>query len=263
MSGRIETALKERWSAPQGLTHSLDYGKEGLAVNATRICKLDGCDRGVYRGGLCHGHHKRRLVHGDSFDRGPISTPLRLCDVTGCDLPHVARGLCRGHWARWRKYGDSFDRSPISPKPIGRKPCAHPGCEKNSRLHGLCEHHDYERRSDLIKPDRKRSIHGSIEERLFPRIEVGDCWVWLGNRERHGYGMVTINNKGRLVHRVLWEHLVGAIPSGLELDHLCRNPSCCNPDHLEPVTHAENVRRGFSGPATRAYHRRRAQGGDQ
>jgi hypothetical protein len=50
-----------------------------------------------------------------------------------------------------------------------------------------------------------------------------------------------------LVHRDVYEQLVGPIPEGLVLDHLCRNRSCCNPAHLEPVTTAENVRRGLNG----------------
>jgi hypothetical protein len=50
----------------------------------------------------------------------------------------------------------------------------------------------------------------------------------------------------------LWEHLVGPVPDGLELDHLCRNPGCVNPDHLEPVTHKENMLRGFNPSATNA-----------
>ncbi|HEV2123202.1 MAG TPA: HNH endonuclease signature motif containing protein [Chloroflexota bacterium] len=47
-------------------------------------------------------------------------------------------------------------------------------------------------------------------------------------------------------HRWAYEALVGPIPTGTELDHLCRNPACVRPDHLEPVTHAENIRRGYA-----------------
>lgn len=70
------------------------------------------------------------------------------------------------------------------------------------------------------------------------------CWPWLGYRDRYGYGHTsTTTRRGGLAHRLVYEELVGAIPNGLVLDHLCRNPSCVNPAHLEPVTFAENRRR--------------------
>ena len=59
-----------------------------------------------------------------------------------------------------------------------------------------------------------------------------------------GYGIVTICGKKYYTHRVAYEELVGPIPDGLVLDHLCRNRRCCNPEHLEPVTDGENTRRG-------------------
>lgn len=57
---------------------------------------------------------------------------------------------------------------------------------------------------------------------------------------RWGYGYITIAGRGRLAHRAAYELLVGPIPDGLTLDHLCRRPACVNPEHLEPVTQREN-----------------------
>lgn len=65
------------------------------------------------------------------------------------------------------------------------------------------------------------------------------CWIWTASRDRRGYGRFD----RKLAHRTAYQLLVGDIPDGLELDHLCRTPACVNPEHLEPVTHAENVRR--------------------
>ena len=71
-----------------------------------------------------------------------------------------------------------------------------------------------------------------------------DCWEWLGARV-NGYGrFYTPERNAGLAHRWAYEHLVGPVPEGLQLDHLCRNRGCVNPEHLEPVTQWENVMRG-------------------
>ncbi|WP_282793689.1 HNH endonuclease signature motif containing protein [Streptomyces sp. CC224B] len=78
------------------------------------------------------------------------------------------------------------------------------------------------------------------------------CWVWKGsapggqNRRRSGarrYGDISYRGRQVVVHRLAYSLMVADIPDGLELDHLCRNTLCVRPDHLEPVTGAENLRR--------------------
>lgn len=87
----------------------------------------------------------------------------------------------------------------------------------------------------------------SIEERFFERVEFSDnCWNWKGWSTREGYGQISIHGKCVMAHRWSYEMLVRPIPKGLVIDHLCRNPSCVNPDHLEPVTNRENARRGLN-----------------
>lgn len=75
------------------------------------------------------------------------------------------------------------------------------------------------------------------------------CWIWNQSKNRAGYGYAHCHGSNRTMsaHRFIYEEFVGAIPEGLVLDHLCRVPSCVNPEHLEPVTQKENVRRGLRG----------------
>ncbi len=80
-------------------------------------------------------------------------------------------------------------------------------------------------------------------------VVAGGCWEWAKYRSSSGYGMIHRQGKPTYVHRVAYEMLVGPIPDGLHLDHLCRNPPCCNPLHLEPVTPRENWARGTSPSA--------------
>ncbi len=82
-------------------------------------------------------------------------------------------------------------------------------------------------------------------------VDASGCWIWLGYVDIKGYARCKPTGRNNvLAHRVLYEHYVGPIPDGLDLDHLCRVPSCVNPDHMEPVTRAENVRRGNSAKLT-------------
>jgi hypothetical protein len=87
----------------------------------------------------------------------------------------------------------------------------------------------------------------TVEERLAARAERDlntGCWEWQGATKRGGYGHMSVDSRMQLVHRLAWEVVMGPIEDGLEIDHLCRNRLCLNPAHLEPVSKAENVRRG-------------------
>lgn len=108
-----------------------------------------------------------------------------------------------------------------------------------------------------MRPDQARPVADRIRERVI--VTDAGCWEWQGSRNADGYGRIWTGSKadgsGRNahVHREAYEALVGPIPDGLVLDHLCRNPPCCNPAHLEPVTSRENtIARGVGGAADQA-----------
>lgn len=92
-------------------------------------------------------------------------------------------------------------------------------------------------------------------ERFWSKVEITPaCWLWRGVF-RGSYGAIQIGGKGSLMesaHRLAYTFLVGPIPEGLQIDHLCRVRACVNPDHLEPVTLRENVLRGQSPMAENA-----------
>ena len=71
------------------------------------------------------------------------------------------------------------------------------------------------------------------------------CWEWTGSRNAAGYGQISINGRTRSAHRVSYELFVGPIYDALTIDHLCGHTWCVNPDHLEPVSGAENTRRAW------------------
>jgi hypothetical protein len=89
-------------------------------------------------------------------------------------------------------------------------------------------------------------------EKVSPEPNTG-CWLWTGNAIPAGYGQFRVGSMADgtrryvMAHRFSYEATIGAIPDGLVLDHACRTPICVNPDHLEPVTRGENVRRGITG----------------
>ena len=90
-------------------------------------------------------------------------------------------------------------------------------------------------------------MRGSLADRLWAKVDAsGPCWLWTGSTNHAGYGRISRGKRGEgtiVTHVAAFELLVGPVPAGLELDHLCLVKRCCNPDHLEPVTRSENIRR--------------------
>ena len=122
-------------------------------------------------------------------------------------------------------------------------------CTPGRLTRGLCRRHYHqewwkENRPPLAGEELARRAEERAWRNYWKRVDKsGECWVWLGPKAANGYGRVGFLGQWRAAHRVSWEALHGPVPEGLELDHLCRVRECVNPGHLEPVTHAENMRR--------------------
>lgn len=141
------------------------------------------------------------------------------CSVDGCKHGAVARGLCAGHYGRLRRCGSVEANKPL--------------------------------RRDGRQPE-------DIAVNFWAKVKKGDgdsCWEWQG-RKVAGYGVFDNQGHGQVAHRFAYEQLVGPIPEGLTLDHLCRNRACVNPQHLEPVTLRGNLHRGngWSGRNVKKEH---------
>jgi len=98
------------------------------------------------------------------------------------------------------------------------------------------------------------SLNWTFERRVMSKviIDANGCWVWHGSRMRNGYGQISVGGKRIATHKYVYLAKRGPYDQALDLDHLCRNRACCNPDHLEPVTRSENLRRGNVGTWAKA-----------
>lgn len=143
-----------------------------------------------------------------------MADPDAICVAEDdCSRPAKIRGLCGKHYQRWRKTGDAL---------------------------GL----------RLVRPSETDRFWSKVARR-----GPDECWPWQGPRNPAGYGIFFVYPGGsrqvnRPAHRYAYEAEVAPIGDGLVIDHLCCNPQCVNPAHLEPVTQRTNVRRGATNPAT-------------
>lgn len=136
-----------------------------------------------------------------------------MCSVEGCDRPPRTGGMCKLHYERLRLHG----RLGLKPKP-------------------------------------------TADERFLRHVEkqADGCWIWKGQLSHNGYGRYVLRWEGKKsirvpAHKWAYERWVGPTPEGCEFDHyVCERPSCCNPHHVRPVTHWENILRGRSFSAVNA-----------
>lgn len=130
--------------------------------------------------------------------------------------------------------------------------CDWPGCERPTVGQGLCHpHYEQRRRGSDLHDLREVDPIKRFWSKAVKAEGDGACWLWRAAMS-DGYGSVGWGGRIQKAHRVAYELTIGPIPEGLELDHLCRNGSCINPTHLEPVTGRINNLRGESFAARNA-----------
>jgi len=171
-----------------------------------------------------------------------LTMAKRICSIPDCDRTHRARGWCNWHYGKWRTHGH----------PLYGIVCMISDCTAPSLSRGWCTKH-YNRWKRYGDPLATKTIKGDTPARFASRLmvgappahrpDLGDCWLWTAAKNEDGYGIFKVD--GAVTRSHIWSYVfhVGPVPDRLELDHLCRVRACANPWHLEPVTHAENVRR--------------------
>lgn len=163
--------------------------------------------------------------------------------MDGCvKMQSSSMRMCAMHYWRMRTYGTT-DAPPgrVYPTKAG---CAVEGCGSPSFGRGWCSVH-YLRWYRHGDPLFTKTLAGEpAEVRFWQFVNKTDtCWLWTGFCDKNGYGRFKDGDVGHRAHRWSYEHFVGPIPEGLQIDHLCRVTGCVRPDHLEAVPAKENVRR--------------------
>jgi len=118
--------------------------------------------------------------------------------------------------------------------------CSIDGCNKGGRIiKEMCMMH-YERVRRYGSPAEPHLARAS--DRFWSKVDKTDsCWLWTGIINAAGYGRFSVGTEEKwLAHRYAWTKLVGDIPSGLHIDHMCHVHNCVNPAHLRPATNKEN-----------------------
>jgi hypothetical protein len=167
----------------------------------------------------------------------------RICTIPGCQrlIGHKsARGWCSLHYKRWQAHGDPLADVIVRQPRVGT--CSTEGCGRAvapDGAKGMCRrHYDRLQRAGT-------TTFPTVEERFWAKVDKTEtCWLWTGTRTGGNlYGYFRPNSLGgmKLAHRIAYELLIGLIPAGLELHHRCERPECVRPDHLQPVTHRENM----------------------
>jgi hypothetical protein len=173
------------------------------------------------------------------------------CSVEVCNRAAVAKGYCQAHFL-WSKTNDwavpTHSIASRAPRTYGDVQCSVSGCERVIDARGLCKshyvwskRHGWEVPAHALKSFTKSE---SPEKAIQLRVEIDTatgCFNWTGYKQPDGYGQIAVNGQVMMAHRFAWQMQFGKVPAGLEVNHTCLNRSCINVQHLEVITHDENI----------------------
>jgi len=169
------------------------------------------------------------------------------CILEYCVNKTYVKGLCSGHYTQNRR-GKNF--TPIIIRSNSSLlPCMFDGCVNNQQAKGLCGAHWRQQNKGQNLETLRNQV--SVIDRVMKNVNIdteSKCWNWTGriSGRKHGYPQISVGGKQTMVHRITYEELVRPLVPGETIDHLCRNPHCINPEHLEPISLRENVKRMHS-----------------
>ncbi len=251
-----------------------------MSKDTTKKCEVRICKNPAHTRNLCQGHYKRLQVTGDVRPEEPLRVKSSVtnkgqrCAVKKCRHPAKTRGWCGTHYSRWRRTGTTDDPKPRTKQ--SSRSCSYGECPNPASQTGLCSKHYTRRlRHGDLEFTMRPTWEMTAEDRFWFYVdkegpvvvgypELGPCWTWTGTLNSEGYGSFYISvRNSRGSHRVAYEWLVGPIPDGHVLDHLCHtfatscecgpyncpHRRCCNPLHLEPVPPEVNSERGNAHPS--------------
>ena len=186
-----------------------------------KICSFNECGRGTRARGLCATHYAQMR---NGLELRQIQQEIQGdCTAGHCEKPAFCKGLCKSHY-----------RSSLPS-------CSFEDCKKPRTSHGYCAMHA--KRFRLYgDASFTQVILGDDLSRFLTKVnKTSTCWEWVGTCSAKGYGRFSQGGQTREAHRVSYVMHKGQIPNGMQIDHICHNPPCVNPEHLRIVTPKQNV----------------------
>lgn len=204
-------------------------------------CSFPNCGRKIkaVKLRLCTSHYDQHLAGKPLTDVWRRGVP---CSIEGCEKRSRSREMCTTHYARFLKYGDPhFVQSRFK-----NRTCSIEGCDRAHIANGYCRPHNYRSRNGL-NMGSEITPYGDYEKRFWSNVEkTNSCWNWIGPLNGP-YGQFSMKRDKVYAHRHSYQMSNGPVDESLQIDHMCHNKTCVNPEHLRVTTPKQN-RENHNGP---------------